>query len=292
MDFKAKIQAFLNYLRFEKKSSPKTLLAYENDLCQFSDFLSLNDVEDFNEVNHNQVRLWMAELMEKGVTPRSVQRKISTLKSLYSFLRRTENVINNPLLKIQSPKAAKKLPVFVDESKLDEVVFSDDLFTGKNALMDRLIFEMLYQTGIRRAELIQLQIKDVDLTTSQLKVLGKRNKQRIVPITDNLASLISEFYNQKEISSDLLFSNSKGKSLNEKYVYSLVNKTLQKLTSLQKRSPHVLRHSFATHLLNNGADINAVKELLGHANLSATQIYTHNTIEKLKKSYKQSHPRA
>ncbi len=289
------INLYCDYLLFEKKASKHTLTAYQTDLLQFASYLESSLITSIQDVNHNIVRGWLAESMEKGVSPRSLQRKISTLKSFFKYMIRLKKVEENPISKIQTPKSAKKLPVFVDESVMESLPVEIEFEVGYKGALDRLVMETLYQTGIRRAELIMLKTKDVDLYNQTLKVLGKRNKERIIPFSKQLADLINDYISLKEKENfhhECFFLSKKGEPLSEKFVYLLINKMLKEVTTLSKRSPHILRHSFATHLLNNGADINAVKELLGHSSLAATQVYTHNTIEKLKKSYKQAHPRA
>lgn len=290
------IQSFLQYIRFEKRFSPNTVLAYENDLKQFFEFQKkLYEVEAPADINQSMVRSWMVNLMESGIGARSINRKITSLKTFYKFLQRRGDVKTNPLLKVQSPKVSKRLPVFVEESKM-KLLFTDVNFgDGFDAIRDRLILELLYATGMRRAELIGLTDERIDLFQCQVKVLGKRNKERIIPFTSQLKELIEVYLTaRKEIAPfpATFFVSSKGISMYPKMVYRIVTERLSAVTTLEKKSPHILRHTFATHMLNNGADINSVKELLGHANLSATQVYTHNTIEKLKEVYKQAHPRA
>lgn len=234
--------------------------------------------------------------MEKNTGARSVNRKITTLKTFYKFLLREGIATENPMLKIQSPKIPKRLPVFVEEDKinllLDEIKFKE----GFPGARDKLIVELLYNTGIRLSELINLKEQNIDLHNNSIKVLGKRNKERIIPIHESILFKIQDYAKQKkqlglDNKSGLLFVTDKGENLYPKFVYRVVNNYLSAVTTHDKKSPHILRHTFATHLLNKGADINAIKELLGHANLSATQIYTHNTIEKLKQAHKKSHPR-
>lgn len=289
-------ESFLKYLRYEKRFSPHTLIAYENDLKQFFSYLEISyQIKNIGDVNHPIIRSWMASMMQEGISARSVNRKITTLKTFYRHLMREGKVKVNPMQKIQAPKMAKRLPVFVDESKMDallnKIPFEND-FDGRRNL---LILEMLYGTGIRRAELVNLKQADVNFSKSQIKILGKRNKERIVPINNELKQRIAEYQSEKEKleskDEEYLFVNKKGKKLTDVIVYNVVKKYLSEVTTLDKKSPHVLRHTFATHLLNNGADLNAVKELLGHANLSATQIYTHNTIQRLKNIHKSTHPR-
>lgn len=285
---------FINYIRFEKRFSNHTIVAYQNDLLQFSDFLqSTYNTNEISDANHLLIRSWIVDLMNKKITPRSVNRKITTLKTFYKFLLRQKIVSENPMLKIQAPKTSKKLPVFVEKEKmdalLDNIEFGDD-FSGKR---NKLIIELFYSTGMRLTELINLKITDVDFYNNQLKVLGKRNKERIIPFSQELKLTIENYLAvKKQVSNnEFLLTLNSGKKLYEKFVYNIVKSYLSHVTTIDKKSPHVLRHTFATHMLNNGADLNAIKDLLGHANLSATQIYTHNTVEKLKNIHKQAHPR-
>lgn len=289
------LNSFFDYLEYEKKYSKHTLVSYKNDLNQFFVFLDIEqDKIDLNDINYQNIRAWVTSLMSEKVSARSVNRKLSSLKTFFKFLQKQQIVEVNPMSKISGPKTPKRLPTFVEEQQMnnlfENITFSDDL----NGLRDKLLLDLLYQTGMRRAELANLKESDVDLFNSSIKVLGKRNKERIIPISLDLKRNLEGYFNVKQtnkIASSSLFVNDKGKALSEQNVYTIVKKYLAQITSIQKKSPHVLRHTFATHLLNNGADINAVKDLLGHANLSATQVYTHNTIDKLKKSYKQAHPR-
>jgi integrase/recombinase XerC len=287
---------FIDHISHEKKLSPHTSLAYQNDLLQFSRFLE-NEVSDGEllNANHLSVRSWIAQLMDTGVSARSVNRKLSSLKSFYKYLLKNGIITTNPLQKVQGPKIPKKLPVFVDESQMEKLFEGIEFEEGFIGTRDKLILDILYQTGIRRAELINLKEQNVDLYDLTIKVLGKRNKERIIPISLELKRNLESYFKVKKsegLDNLLLFVSPKNKVMKETEVYKLVKKYLSAITTLGKKSPHVLRHTFATHLLNNGADINAVKELLGHANLAATQVYTHNTIEKLKKTYKRSHPRS
>ncbi len=285
---------FFRYLETEKRYSKHTLLSYKTDLEQFFAFAnnSQSIVEDFNTI-----RGWIIFLMENKNSTRTINRKISTLKTYYKYLMREGKIEKNPLDKIVSPKMDSKLPQFVPEEDLEHV-FSDDIF-GKDfaGLRDMLVVEMLYTTGIRLSELRNLKHADVDLSQKTIKVLGKRQKERIIPITNNLIQTITSYISEKEelpfeVEQKYLLITDKGKHIYEKKIYRIVNHYLSLVTTISKKSPHILRHSFATHLLNNGADLNAIKELLGHANLSATQVYTHNTFEKLNKIYNQAHPRA
>lgn len=289
-------EAFLRYLQYEKRYSKHTLYAYKNDLDQFIQYMneSVGDF-DFIKVSPNQIRGWIISQMEKGINSRSVNRRISSLKSLYKYMIRQEMTEKNPVELVIKPKNARKLPVFVQEEHLNQLLdwgyFSFD-FEGRR---DQLIIAMLYGTGIRLSELKNLKISDLDRTGYTVKVLGKRNKERIVPYPHSVEVPIREYLKfREEISSNtgFLFLTSHGNQVYDKVIYRVVNKYLSYVTTLSKKSPHVLRHSFATHLLNSGATLNAVKELLGHSNLSATQIYTHTTFEKLKEIYKQAHPRS
>ena len=290
------LDEFLKYLHLEKRYSPHTVRAYQIDLTQFQDYLLETYESVLQKVNHQMVRSWLAQMLDYGISPRSVNRKITALKSFYKFLLKEEKIKEDPTLKVVPPKMSKKLPSFIDEGQmrylLDELDFED----GYTGLRDKLMIELFYSTGIRRAELINLKIKDIDLSTNVIKVLRKRNKERLIPFTIELRQKIGAYLKLRaelpyKDNSYLLLTN-KGKKLYPTLVYRQVNHYLNQVTSLDKKSPHVLRHTFATHMLNNGADLNAIKELLGHANLSATQVYTHNTIDKLKKVYNQAHPRA
>jgi len=294
MDTTSSRDKFLEYLQYEKRSSKHTLLAYTNDLDQFIEYLhAVYQIIIITEINHIIIRSWIVSLMEQKITPRSVNRKITTLKTFYKFLLRQKAITENPMLKIQSPKTSKRLPVFVEKDKmdilLDNIGFEDD-FEGHR---DKLIIELFYATGMRLSELINLKDDDINMSKCQLKVLGKRNKERIIPFNDQLKELLKKYIKIKPAASEsYLFVNRKGKKLYEKFVYRIVNHYLSGVTTIDKKSPHVLRHTFATHMLNNGADLNAIKELLGHTNLSATQVYTHNTVEKLRNIHKQAHPKA
>jgi integrase/recombinase XerC len=295
MDYK---ESFLKYLLLEKRYSHHTITSYKNDLGQFFAFLeTAGHSGESSGISTHDVRAWIVEMMDKNIAATSVHRKISSLRIYFRYLRKEGYVTHNPMEKVVLPKRKKKLPVFVGEeaiaSLLDTYEFGSDLRGVRN----RTIIEMLYLTGMRRAELIGLKNNDIDISSSTIKVTGKRNKQRIIPLLDELKSQIAEYTLLRDretgsLDNDWFFVTDSGKKLYDKYVYNTVKSYLAMVTTIEKKSPHVLRHTFATHMLNRGADLNSIKELLGHSNLSATQIYTHNTFEKLKEVYKQAHPRA
>jgi integrase/recombinase XerC len=290
------IKDFLNYLKKVKKLSSHTIISYQNDLDQFTLFLSEEcGVKDITKANHQHARGFIAKLIDEKNSPRTANRKLSCLKAFYKYCLQQDLIKVNTISKVQGPRTPKKLPVFVEEANMDKLLKDlkfDDSYKG---IQSKLILDLLYQTGIRRSELTGLKTNDVDIFNSEIKVLGKRNKERIIPVNIELKRNLETFVTVKRdkgLTNEFMFVTEKNKPLSASQVYTIVKKYLSLVTTLHKRSPHVLRHTFATHLLNNGANINAVKELLGHANLSATQIYTHNTIEKLKKTYLQAHPRS
>ncbi|MBP6732575.1 MAG: tyrosine-type recombinase/integrase [Chitinophagales bacterium] len=292
----AQIQSFLNYIEFERRYSKHTLESYTNDLLQFDAFLKPYEKE-IAQALHIDVRNWMVSMMEQKITPRSINRKISTLQSFYKFLMRKGDLKKSPLAKVQTPKTSKRLPVFVELPGIEKLLKDTEFAEGYEGLRDKMIIELLYGTGMRRSELMNLKETDFDSYNSQVKVLGKGNKERIIPVHNQLTISIKNFIEEKRKAvpvqqGNFLVVNENGKKLEPATVYKCVNKYLNLVTTVDKRSPHTLRHTFATHLMNNGADINAVKELLGHTSLAATQVYTHNTIDKLKNIYKQAHPKA
>ncbi|MFL5762335.1 MAG: tyrosine-type recombinase/integrase [Bacteroidia bacterium] len=300
MDVSIARDRFIQYLQFEKRMSPHTLTAYSSDLTQYITFLesaySVNSVED---ANHTVIRSWIVEMMDAKIAARSVNRKITTLKTFYKYLIREGVVGENPMVKVQTPKTSKRLPVFVEKKSMDQLLdnkkAAGELYfeNDHDGILAKTLIEMFYCTGARLSELINLKLVNVDQYSCQLKVLGKRNKERIIPYNEELRETISEYLEfRPAMAEEFFFLSKSGKKLYEKFVYRVVNKYLSSVTTLSKKSPHVLRHTFATHMLNNGADLNAIKELLGHSNLSATQIYTHNTVEKLKNIHKQAHPKA
>ena len=290
------VAEFLSYLNLQKRFSPLTTKNYAVDLKQFFNFLN-QEVYDsrLSEISYQHVRSFIASLIDKKKSTVSVNRKISCLKSFFKYAIKNNLISNNPMQKIQGPKTPKRLPVFIDENQIDKIFNQLKFDSGFEGIRNKLLIDVLYQTGLRRAELINLKETDLDLISLQLKVLGKRNKERIIPFSIHLKRSIQEYLNAKQennLINSFLFVNLKNIQLSPQALTKIVSEILSEVTTNKKKSPHVLRHTFATHLLNRGADINAVKELLGHANLSATQIYTHNTIEKLKKSYNQAHPRS
>ncbi len=289
---------FYNYLAYEKRYSQHTLLSYQKDISQFSDFLTKTFETQLPAANHQMIRSWVIDMAEAEVSPASIGRKLSSLKSFYKFLFKQGIVANNPAVAVQSPKKSKKLPTFIDENKIIPLLDSDNIFDNSfNGTRDKLVIELLFGTGIRLSELIHIKLSDISTTEKLLKVLGKRNKERIIPLNKSLCVLVDYYLELRkicisEIEIPYLIITDKGDKTYPKLIYRVANKYLSIISTQRKKSPHVLRHSFATTLLNKGADINAIKELLGHANLSATQIYTHNTVERLKTIYKQAHPKA
>ena len=289
-------ERFLAYIQYEKRYSVHTVTAYRNDLDQFFEYLQGQyATNDILQVTHPMIRSWLVKLMGTGISPRSINRKLTTLKSFYKFMIRQGILEVNPMRKITSPKTSRRLPVFMEKDKMDLLLDQTAFGSGYPGTRDRLIVEMFYATGMRLSELVNLKNSDVDFQNDTIKVLGKRNKERLIPFSKKFASLLKNYLKQREEAfgqTPDFFLTDKGKKIYPKMIYLIVTRYLGTVTTLDKKSPHVLRHTFATHLLNNGAELNAVKELLGHANLAATQIYTHNTIEKLKKIYKQAHPKA
>lgn len=290
------IKPFLDYLAYEKRLSNHTLLAYENDLKQFDIYLQTDyEITDTLQVDYQMVRSWIVSLVEEKLNKRSVNRKIATLRSYYGFLAERKAISKNPMLRIQSLKTEKDLPKYVEEDALEKLLDVMEFDEGFSGLRDKLVLELLYGTGIRLAELLGLKTSDIDTYNQQLKVLGKRNKERIIPMTNPLAKLIKEYLEERKNAfseDDTLIITDKGKAAYPMFIQRLVTEKLSSVTSLKQKSPHVLRHSFATHLLNNGAELNAIKDLLGHSSLAATQIYAHNSIDKLKRVFNQAHPKA
>lgn len=293
------VHQFLDYLTFEKRSSAHTVAAYQLDLQQFSAFLSENfQVADVLAAEPVMIRTWMLSLMESGITARSIDRKISALRAFFRYHLKMRNVTVNPMEAITAPKISKRLPQFVDETDMSHL-FDQELFEDSfEGWRDRLVIELFYVTGMRLSELIGLKRMDIDLYNCTVKVLGKRNKERVIPFSNRVKDIIIRYlqlFDEKFPAAPknyYIFVTDKLNKIYPKSVYRIVRKYLDMVTTIDKRSPHVLRHTFATHMLNHGADLNAIKEILGHTSLAATQVYTHNSIEKLKNIYNQAHPRA
>ena len=295
----SQIAPFLDYLQFEKRYSRHTIIAYQTDIEQFFDYLlkEYKEIPAIKEISAFYVKSWLADIKRENaeISAKSLNRKISTLKSFFKYQLKMGLVEKSPLVSVVSPKMNKRLPVYVEEKEIktlfDHVAFSDD-WQGRT---ERLVLQVFYQTGMRLSELINLKEAQIDLAGKQIKVLGKGNKERIIPVEKSLLIDLQKYVDEKEnkvAAVQQLFVTEKGKPLQPRAVYAFVKKNLALVTTVHKKSPHILRHSFATHLMNNGADLNAVKELLGHSSLAATQIYTHNTIEKLKEVFNKAHPKA
>jgi len=293
-DFKNK---FYDYLLLEKNYSQHTVTAYINDIGFFESFLS-NEFEDDNLllINYNQIRSWIVSLSDDGISNASINRKVSSLKSFYKFLLKTKQIDTSPLLKHKALKAPKKIQIPFSEKELDMVLNQIIYKEGFEGVRDKLIVDLFYTTGIRRTELINLKIQNVDLSNKTIKVIGKRNKERIIPILTIIEEQIKKYLSERSSiqevkESEYFFLLSNGVKLNDSFVYRLINYYFSNVSEKVKKSPHILRHTFATHLLNNGADINSVKELLGHSSLASTQVYTHNSLAELQKVYNSAHPR-
>ena len=292
------IKSFLKYIDFEKRYSAHTVVSYKNDLDQFSVFLTSFDVHlNLLLVTHSHIRSWIISLVEDKIAPSSINRKIASLRSYYKFLVRSGIIADDPSVRLKALRTPKRLPQFAQEIEMQRLFESVDFGNDFSGVRDQLLLELLYATGMRRAELIELKVSSINTEKSQVKVLGKRNKERVIPLNIEVAKLIQKYLQLREVecmseANNFLLLTDKGQPLYEAFVYRKVKKYLGAATSLDKNSPHVLRHTFATHLLNNGADLNAVKELLGHSSLAATQVYTHNSLDKLKKVFEKAHPKA
>jgi integrase/recombinase XerC len=291
-------QSFLDYLKFEKRYSVHTLISYQTDLVGFFDYLNIQFGEtSLKGITHNYIRSWLASLKNDGLTSKSINRKISSLKSFFKYHLRIGAIETTPMVNIISPRNNKRLPVFIKEADTKKLVDALDQSTEDwKTLNVKMLITIFYATGMRLSELITLKDKQIDFSKSQIKVLGKGNKERIIPVSKEIVATIRGYQQLKkrdfEKTDDFLLVTEKGKKMYPKYAYLLVNGILGQASTLDKKSPHILRHTFATHLMNNGADLNAVKELLGHSSLASTQVYTHNTIEKLKDIHKKAHPKA
>jgi integrase/recombinase XerC len=298
----ASIQPFLDYLKFQKRYSVHTIRSYHDDLIQFFDYMELQFGKVLlNEISHNYIRSWMAVMKEKNITSKTINRKISSLKSFFKYLIKTDALEQTPMSKVISPKVSKRLPDFIKVEDAGKLIDSLKNTEDWRSLNTKILVTLFYNTGMRLSELINLKEEQIDFGKKQIKILGKGNKERIIPVSVEIIKTIKdyiqnkkkEFGQMKEKSGDILLVTEKGKKMYPKYPYLIVKSFLgSEVKTLDKKSPHVLRHSFATHLLNNGASLNAIKELLGHSSLAATQVYTHNTIEKLKDVYKKAHPKA
>ncbi|MCR9015106.1 tyrosine-type recombinase/integrase [Aquiflexum gelatinilyticum] len=291
--------SFINYLEFEKRASRHTVLAYRKDLEQFSEFCLVSfEKEDISNADHPEIRAWIIDLVDQGLSSTSVNRKIATLRSFYKFLMRSGEITKDPTYKLRALKTPKRLPEFVQEDAIDKVLDELQFKPDFDGQRDKMVMEFLYLTGVRLSELLELRWKDIDLAGEGVKVLGKRKKERIIPITKGLKKNIvsyrkvfEERFSNLQDSDYFIVINHKEQAYPMK-IYRIVREHLDLFAQTTKRSPHLLRHTFATHLLNKGADLNAVKDLLGHANLAATQVYTHNSMEKLKAVFEQAHPKA
>lgn len=290
------IHSFLEYLQLERNYSDHTISAYKNDLESFKSFCSNEfDTHHLETVNYSIIRSWIVFLINKGLSNRSVNRKVSSLKSFFKFLQKTGTISTSPLAKHKALKTEKKIQVPFSELEVIEVLEHLKTEGDFKSVRDALIIEMFYLTGIRRSELIQLKESDVNLTSGTIKVLGKRNKERLIPLLPKLKNSLQKYLalkGQLEVEHSRLFVTEKGKIIYDTLVYRIINNYFSKVSSKEKKSPHIIRHSFATHLMNEGADINAIKELLGHSSLASTQVYTHNNMGKLKEVYNQAHPRS
>ena len=291
----ARIEDFILYLQAEKRYAPHTLKAYKNDLDQFHAFCQENDHEGM-DLHFRTIRSWVVHLMDSQYSSRSVHRKLTSLSTFCNYLIKEGALESNPVDKVLKPKLKKRVPAFVEEGKMDLLLNEFDFGESFTGIRNRLVLDLLYQTGMRRSELIGLKVGSINREGKTMKVMGKRSKERIIPLGDELLNAIDSYLlMRREVAgkdTDRLIVTEKGRAAYDKLIYRIVNNYLAMVTTLDKKSPHVLRHTFATHMLNGGADLNAIKELLGHSNLSATQVYTHNTYKKLKSIYNQAHPRA
>jgi integrase/recombinase XerC len=291
------IDSFLKYIEYEKRYSRHTLISYKTDLLQFSDYLlSTYQSDKPAEANYSIIRSWLHTLAENKITAKSINRKIACLRSYYKFLLKKGEISKDPTLKIKAPKIKKYLPAFIEEESMTNLLDKVEFKEGFEGLRDKLVLELLYGTGIRLSELIELKTSDINTFDNTIKVLGKGNKQRIIPLNKTLLNLINIYEkNKKKMekgNNNYLVLTDKGEKTYPMFISRITEKYLGLVTTLEKKSPHILRHSFATHLLNKGADLNAIKDLLGHSSLAATQVYTHNSIEKLKAIFDQAHPKS
>jgi integrase/recombinase XerC len=290
------IDSFLEYLLLEKKYSIHTIKAYKRDLISLQDFCKETYCqENISHINYSQIRSWIVLLVDQKLSNRSINRKVSSLKSFYKYLQKIKLIDINPLANHKVLKTSKKIQIPFSSSEVNTVLSSFSIDHSFEASRDRLIVELFYSTGMRRAELINLRVNSVNFAEKQIKVIGKRNKERLIPLLPSVIKSLQSYIKKRELinsSDSFLFVTQKGNKVYETLVYRVINNYFSKVSSKLKKSPHILRHSFATHLLNEGADLNSVKELLGHSSLASTQVYTHNSLEQLKKVYKQAHPRS
>ncbi|MBU3010155.1 tyrosine-type recombinase/integrase [Polaribacter vadi] len=290
------IDSFLEYLSLEKKYAHNTVTAYKNDLISFRDFLATEfNQENLSEVHYNQIRTWIVSLVDLKISNRSINRKVSSLKSFYKYLQKTHQIEINPLSKHKALKVEKKIQVPFNTKEISEVINLVSHQSDFTSVRNKLIIELFYSTGIRRIELINIKERDINLSESTIKVLGKRNKERYIPLLKSVSQTLKKYLKLKQefsIGLEELFITEKGNKIYENLVYRIINSYFSRVSSKEKKSPHILRHSFATHLLNEGADLNSVKELLGHSSLASTQVYTHNSLEAIKRVYNQAHPRS
>lgn len=292
------IKSFIAFLAYEKRYSPHTITSYENDLKQFYNYINEKySIFDNSEINHHMIRSWMVYLMQGGMTAKTINRKFSSLRTYFLFLRREGEIDFNPTKKVIPPKIGKRLPSIIQKDEierlLDDIIFPENLVGYR----DKAIISILYNTGIRKAELINIKDRDIDFISKVLKVLGKGDKERLIPMTEDLILVLKQYLDIRDeyfenLNTDFTLVTEKGNKLYPKFVYNIVTKYLSLVSSSEKKSPHILRHSIATHLADEEVDLNAIKTMLGHSNLSATQIYTHNSVEKLKKAYLKAHPKA
>lgn len=292
-----KLDSFFNYIEYEKRYSKHTISAYSKDLEHVQNYLmGVYELDEVEKVEFFHLRSWVIFLMEEGLTPRTIHRKMASVKSFFKYLLREGIIKSNPSSKLIAPKVGKRLPEYAEEQQMEFLLERMTFPEGYIGVRDKTIIELFYATGIRKAELIGLNIKDIDFVGLTIIVLGKRNKQRIIPISREMGIMLSDYIHERdnafpEVGEDFLFLTKNGKLLYPKAVYNIVKKYLGPVTTTDKKGPHTLRHTFATHLSNRGADMNAIKELLGHSSLAATQVYVHNSIERLKKVYENAHPK-
>ena len=289
------LKSFFDFLEIEKKYSSNTIEAYRNDLNVFARFLIDEfDVTNINNTNYTYIRSWIVDLVNKGISNRSINRKITSLNSYFKFVLKIDLINENPLTNHKALKTQKKIQLPFSENEMLSVLDLDNYEDNFTGIRDRLIIDLFYTTGIRRIELIQLKISDLNINNKHIKVLGKRNKERIIPLIDSTINILNKYLSYRdELKSEetFLFITNKGKPVYEKLIYRIINKYFDTISTKVKKSPHIIRHSFATHLLNNGADLNSVKDLLGHSSLAATQVYTNRSIDEIKKVFAKSHPR-